>query len=297
MNKYISISIFRVSGDGKYLDMVFSCPQDYYFTSLIIKVKYFDEYKKEHSASYDLSPAVFTQHDYKYVLQLPLEKLGIKYPAIYEGSFKAEKECSNIITIENGLELSAGTNTFKVVDDVHDFLWLKNTDNVQMNIFLNDEEVEPSGDNGNIYNIYNIQYGDIVKIVTEEATTLETVSGETVNALEDLSKKCHDEISDTAVCSDVSYAYRCMMDDLFMNEGTCEDLIPDSILRKYLLLYGHTAAMVAGDLDTSTEYFKLIGNCFAKCPSKDRGKGSCCSGSCNDKPIRPVHHSCNCGRL
>jgi hypothetical protein len=39
MNKSISISLFRVSGDSKYLDMIFSCPEEYHFTSLQLEAR------------------------------------------------------------------------------------------------------------------------------------------------------------------------------------------------------------------------------------------------------------------
>jgi hypothetical protein len=88
-----------------------------------------------------------------------------------------------------------------------------------------------------------------------------------------------------------------MMDDLFMHSDKCEDVIPDEVIRKYLLIYGHTAAMAARDLDTAQEYFKLIGNCFSKCGSKNRGAGSCCSGSRKKYQNESTSiNSCNCGR-
>lgn len=215
MNKSISISLFRVSGDSKYLDMIFSCPEEYYFTSLQLEARILEN-GKFNSQFYDLSPALFdseesndseeTSVQHRFVVRIPLDKLGIFVPAIYIGTFIAE------------------------------------------------------------------------------------------NA-EDYSQ---DPITDTAVCSDVNYAYRCMIDELFMHQKaeSCTDVIPDEVIRKYLLLYGHQAAMAARDFETAQEYFRLIGNCFENCGPKGRGSGSCCSGTCGGKhQFRPIHiNPCNCGR-
>lgn len=217
MNKNISISLFRISGDSKYLDLVFSCPEEFHFTSLQLEVR-FVEGNDFKSSFYDLSQALFPVDDStdsdedsyqtRFVVRLPIDKLGISTAAIYIGTFKA----------------------------------------------INNEDYL-------------------------------------------------DELTSTAICSDVNYAYRCMMDDLFMKEKSdtsCEDLIPDEVIRKYLLLYGHTAAMAVEDLDTAQAYFKLIGNCFGNCPSNGRGKGSCCGNNskCEEGLMyrRPPIHSCNCGR-
>jgi hypothetical protein len=203
MNKNISISLFRVSGDRKYLDMIFSCPDEYHFTSLELEAKFVGDDGNFQSSFFDLSAALFTEetkNQNRFVVRVPLEKLGLTVPAIYIATFKAD-------------------------------------------IILDSEDPN---------------------ISEEENST---------------------EITDTAICSDVVEAYKCMMDDLFMSEkdSSCKDLVSDEVIRKYLLIYGHTAAMAARDLDTAQEYFRLIGNCFDKCGSKGRGQGSCCSGSCNGK--------------
>lgn len=108
----------------------------------------------------------------------------------------------------------------------------------------------------------------------------------------------YNELTDKAICSDVNYVYRCMLDELFMKEGTCDDLIPDEVIRKYLILYGHQAALAVEDFDAAKTYFRLMNNCFHKCGKPDRGIGSCCKGNCADKlpQMRPPIHSCNCGR-
>lgn len=209
MNKNISISLFRVSVDSKHLDMIFSCPEEYYFTSLKLEAKILEN-GKFNSESWELAPALFdseeTSIQHRFVVSFPLDELGIFAPAIYIGTFTAE------------------------------------------------------------------------------------------NA-EDYSQ---DPITDTAVCSDVNYAYRCMMDELFMHQKaeSCTDVISDEVIRKYLLLYGHQAAMAARDFETAQEYFRLIGNCFENCGPKGRGSGSCCDGTCGGKhQFRPIHiNPCNCRR-
>jgi len=46
-NSKITISLFRVSTDSQYLDMMFECPYEYYFNSLVLEVRGFDvEVKK-----------------------------------------------------------------------------------------------------------------------------------------------------------------------------------------------------------------------------------------------------------
>lgn len=91
-NDHIAISLFRVSTDSKYLDMIFSCPAEYYFTSLSLEVRFLDPEDKVMKSSYfDLSPALFPNESYKTscVARLPLEKIGIQVPAIYKGTIKA----------------------------------------------------------------------------------------------------------------------------------------------------------------------------------------------------------------
>lgn len=87
------------------------------------------------------------------------------------------------------------------------------------------------------------------------------------------------EIKTKAVCSDVNNAYRCMLEDILSLTGSC-DPISDDVIRKYLLLYGHQAALYVED-PVSEEYFKLIGNCFNSCPTDGRSN---------------INHLCNCGK-
>ena len=178
-NEHISISLFRVSSDSKYLDMIFSCPMNYYFTSLQLEVKYYnDSDKKFNSEFFDLSVALFSDSESAekkhWNVRIPLEKLNIFVPAIYKATIKASE------IVEEG------------------------------------------------------EYAD--------------------------------EIIDRMVCSDVNYAYKCMLNDL-LEEDSCSE-ISDEAIRKYLLLYGHQSALACGDDEVAERYFKLIGNCFSNCGQK-----------------------------
>jgi hypothetical protein len=61
MNKNISISLFRVSSDRKYLDMIFSCPEEYQFTSLELEARFVGDDGNFQSSLFDLSAALFTE--------------------------------------------------------------------------------------------------------------------------------------------------------------------------------------------------------------------------------------------
>ena len=98
-NSKITISLFRVSTDSQYLDMMFECSQEYYFNSLMLEIRMFDtEVKKFKSQFFDLSTALFVDSEgtvitdkHEWVVRLPLSKLGIYYPAIYKATFKIQK--------------------------------------------------------------------------------------------------------------------------------------------------------------------------------------------------------------
>lgn len=206
-NKNITISLFRVSSDSKYLDMIFGCPVEYHFTSLSLEVRFLEDNSMK-SVFYDLSKALFyegTEERKWWDVRLPLDKLGIEVPAIYKAEFKA---------------------------------------------VLDDESSDDSSDD--------------------------------LNECEEIQP----ELSDYAVCSDVNFAYRCMLDDI-LKIDPCEGVSDDAI-RKYLLLYGHTAALAAGDDEYAEAYFKIVSQCFDYC-NNNRG---CCS-PCK----RPKETSgCNCRR-
>ena len=105
MNNVISISLFRVSGDSKSLDMIFSCPEDYYFDSLELEVKFVDNNIFK-SKLFDLSPALFdntlsekcTVNRKKWTVRLPLDKLGITVPAIYIATLKASPVFTRLLS-------------------------------------------------------------------------------------------------------------------------------------------------------------------------------------------------------
>lgn len=206
----ITISLFRVSTDSKYLDMIFDCPMEYYFNSLILEVRYVENNTFK-SKQFDLSNALFKDPETgevittqkHWIVRLPLEKLDIMVPAIYIGHLKAD-----------------------LVD-----------------------------------------------------------SEEPINTL-----------SDTMICSDVNKAYRCMLDELLVAEGSCEDAVSDEVIRKYLLLYGHQAALSVEDLEYAQIYFKLIGKCFNSCGASNRPGCGCGCGAGGNSPesFRPSKPS-NCG--
>jgi hypothetical protein len=72
-----------------------------------------------------------------------------------------------------------------------------------------------------------------------------------------------DEQEDTAICSDVNFVYRCLLDGI-LEEGPC-DPVSDEIIRKYLILYGHETAMKLRHLETAERYFKYLAKCFHPC--------------------------------
>ena len=97
MNKSkICINLFRVSSDSKYLDMIFSCPEGYYFTSLFLEVR-IPSGSKFISKMFDVSTALFMsqgepiEDKQDWTVRIPLDKLGINTPAIYKATFKIEK--------------------------------------------------------------------------------------------------------------------------------------------------------------------------------------------------------------
>ena len=220
--KTIAISLFRVSADSKYLDMIFSCPVEYFFDSLTLEVRFWDpSVKQMRSSFFDLSTALFdtdpespgcTINQKHWTVRLPLSKIGIEIPAIYKATIKAQ-----------------------------------------------------------LLNLDDSESGDCPE-------------------------KLPDELCDHMICSDVNYAYRCMLDDLLglddlYNSGADRCLgISDELIREYLLIYGHQAALATGDDEVAERFFRLIGNCFQLCDT-----GACGCGCEKPKPI--IHkHNCNCGK-
>lgn len=253
MNNAISISLFRVSGDSKSLDMIFSCPEDYYFDSLELEVRFVDNgiFK---SKLFDLSTALFdntlsekcTVNKKKWTVRLPLDKLGITVPAIYVATLKVSPVFTSLLNGDGflySLPIPYNKPALYEIRDLSGKVYELNSS-------------EPLvGYDGKI--VYGKVYKDGCSVILPE------------------------EIEpNKMICSDVNHAYRCMLDDL-LKEGRC-DSISDDAIRKYLLLYGHQAAISVRDMETAEVYFKLIGNCFSKCANKDR-------------PSKHVQ-SCNCGK-
>lgn len=260
MNNVISVGLFRVSGDSKYLDMIFDCPQDYYFDSLKLEVR-FVEQSTFKSKFFDLSDALFdttsastcTIKKKHWTVRLPLDKLEITVPAIYIATLHASPVFTTVL--DNG--------TFKYA------LPCPYTNSSAYEVRYN------TGDNAGL--VYE-KNGTDPFIGFDGETVLGKIFTNCCG--NDCTGQLLTEIEDTMICSDVNYAYRCMLDDL-LKEGRCESISDDAI-RKYLLLYGHQAALAVEDMETAEAYFKLIGNYFNKCAVKDR----------------PAKHAqpCNCGR-
>lgn len=190
----ISISLFKVAPDSKHLNMIFMCPDDYYFNSFLLNVKYFKD-GKEKEETYDLTDYLFKDEEGEFIkdrtrwdINLELEKLTIDYPAIYNATITA----------------------------------------------INDNTL--------------------------------------------------DVLVDKMIASDVNYVYKCMLEEILaLGEDPCLE-VSDDIIKKYLILYGHQAALSVEDYETAMAYYKLLNNCFRNC-----GKNSCHTKKDHCKP-------CNCGR-
>lgn len=94
MKNRISIDLFRVSSDSKYIDMIFDCPSGEQFYMSAFKLEVRDG--NGNSENFDLTPALFTGDSKEdqldkdhWVVRIPLDKLGITYPAIYIAELKA----------------------------------------------------------------------------------------------------------------------------------------------------------------------------------------------------------------
>lgn len=72
-------------------------------------------------------------------------------------------------------------------------------------------------------------------------------------------------IKDRLCLSDIHGVYRHLMDGL-LSTDKCSG-VSDDLIKKYLLLYGHQAALESGDLDIAKDYFKLMHQGFSKCGS------------------------------
>lgn len=89
--------------------------------------------------------------------------------------------------------------------------------------------------------------------------------------------------------SDVNNAINYLIDSMLSLNGSC-DPIPDDLIRNYLILYGHLAALESGQQSIAEEYFQILSNNFTKC-----GDETCRTcGSCGCSP-QHIHKICNCG--
>lgn len=84
------------------------------------------------------------------------------------------------------------------------------------------------------------------------------------------------ELSEIIYTSDVEGTFNCMLSHI-LNSNECGEL-PDDVIRNYLILFGHQAALREHNVELAWEYFKLLNNCFDKCGAHHHQK------------------SCNCGR-
>lgn len=117
MNQQINISLFRVSSDGKFLDVIVSCPRGFQFTSFMLKALY-KLNGEDKEFSYDIGDKIFHElkdanghhalsHKNHWTMRIDIAKdLNIGVPAIYVGTFNAKEiqcECNKkpLIPIED----------------------------------------------------------------------------------------------------------------------------------------------------------------------------------------------------
>lgn len=113
---------------------------------------------------------------------------------------------------------------------------------------------------------------------------------------------CPDFIEADAWISDVSQAYKCMMDDIMTllddSNGTCNSSSYDDLIRKYFVLYAHLESMRYKNIDEASVYFQLLNKCFGKCGQqrnvcgKSTGKNCGCGNTVAYKRVS----SCGCGK-
>ena len=101
--------------------------------------------------------------------------------------------------------------------------------------------------------------------------------------LEAIDTTTNDEIEDELFLSDVHGLYRNIVNGL-TEDLTCNS-VPDDIIKQYLILYAHEAALASGDLDVAKDLFKLAHNAFSKCGHSLQGDFGC---------MKPTHTT-NCG--
>ena len=100
-------------------------------------------------------------------------------------------------------------------------------------------------------------------------SALEGVSGYAIYDIylkaEDVTDHTRDSLTDHLMLSDIHGVYRHLMDGL-LSTDKCSG-VSDDLIKKYLLIYGHQAALESGDLGIAKDYFKLMHQGFSKCGS------------------------------
>lgn len=102
-------------------------------------------------------------------------------------------------------------------------------------------------------------------------------------------ENCNKEIIDTAICSDVSSVYQCLLEDIVDSCDNCSkgSSVSDETIRNYLILYGHQSAMYRRDLDVAERYFKILSKCFKSCSGG-------CNTNCCGQHTHNVKSDCGC---
>jgi hypothetical protein len=77
-----------------------------------------------------------------------------------------------------------------------------------------------------------------------------------------------EELEDRLVLSDIHGVYRHLLNSL-LETNKCSD-IDDALIKKYLLLYGHQAALQNKDLEIAKDYFLLMHQGFSKCGNNSK---------------------------
>lgn len=133
--------------------------------------------------------------------------------------------------------------------------------------------------------VYNVNKGITVNLPMIYKITLKAVDLE------------GNEIKESGLASDVTRIYQDILDNVLSLSGDCTK-VSDEAIRKYMILYGHLSAMVAGDIDIAEMYFKILINNFNKCGTRDgRSCGTCgCSTNYIPSTSHIVDHNCGCGK-
>lgn len=266
MQKFITISLFKVSPDGQFLELIADCPKGYQFYSFMLTAHY-KMNGQEIENCFDIGDKLFKEmvgirtNDegneefvYKYsnhthwVIRIPIKKqLNIEVPAIYTATFKARQ--------------------VRLDEDPSILDWVNN-------------DVDEAG------------------IGEEDEITDSYMNSRTYQP-----KELEPAV---AICSDVSNIYKLLMDELInQKDGNCSG-ISDTAIRNYLIMYAHQEALRLGHLTDAFLYFDMINNNFSKCGTFNRscnnsgGQSSCgCSSRIQVKKScgsSSSSSSCGCGK-